>query len=125
MANNIGLDAVHIKATQQINENQNEILYKKVAAYKDKKIGIIGIAFKPDTTVVTESPGYILYERLRTEQYDVVGFDLLAEIDYTGIESLQKFLDICDVIVLTHNKKLYSNLQIKGKILIDPWKIIN
>lgn len=56
MSENVGLDAVHIKSSQIINENQNKYLYDKVKNYRDKKIGIYGLSFKPNTYVTTESP---------------------------------------------------------------------
>ena len=75
MSKNVGLDAIHIKSTQIINENQNINLYDKIKGFKNKKIGIYGLSFKPNTYVTTESPGNILYERLLNEKYDVIYYD--------------------------------------------------
>lgn len=123
MSETLGLDASHIKATQKINEYQNDILFDKVSSYKNKKIGIYGLSFKPNTVVTTESPGYILYEKLVSQNYDVVFYDELIENNYSDI-GIHKFIDDCEVIVFTHNLKLdIDNSQLSKKIVINPWKI--
>lgn len=124
MSDNIGLDAIHIKATQKINEQQNDILYNKVSKYTDKKIGIYGLSFKPKTSVVVESPGNILYEKLTKEKYDVVYYDELIEGPYTQ-KGIDQFFNDCDVIVLTHNltQRPTEVQNLKNKIVIDPWSI--
>ena len=120
MSENIGLDAVQIKATQTINELQNEILFNKVSIHNDKKIGIVGLSFKPDTSVTTESAGYFLYNELKKGGYNVIGFDPLVDTDYT--DNLQEFVDICNVLVIIHNNRdLYKNIIFENKILVDPW----
>ena len=122
MSENIGLDAVHIKATQTINELQNEILFQKVCIHNNKKIGIIGLSFKPDTSVTTESAGYFLYNKLKKENYNVIGFDRLVETDY--MDNLNKFVETCDVLVIIHNdKSLYKNIIFENKTVINPWGI--
>lgn len=120
MSDELGLNAVHIKATQQINEDQNTLLYNKVSEYRDKNIGILGLSFKPKTTVTTESPGYILYQRLKEVGYNVYGFDPLVETDFHDIA---EFIECCDVIVITHNDKTLVEGITPDKIVINPWGI--
>jgi UDPglucose 6-dehydrogenase len=116
----LGLNALHIKATQIINNEQNELLYQKVIQYKNKTIGIYGLSFKPNTTVTTESPGYILYKRLLLEKYKVNAYDPLKNY---GVD-FEDFIRGSDVIVLTHNNKnLINNLMLENKIVIDPWRL--
>lgn len=122
MSDNLGLDASHIKATQKINEQQNERLFNKVFPYNNKKIGIYGLSFKPNTVVTTESPGLILYEKLKSQGYDVDFYDELIENNYTE-KGFNKFVEDCDVIVFTHNKKFEIPESILSKkIIINPWK---
>lgn len=116
LSENLGLDAAHIKATQKINQEQNEFLYEKVKNYKDKKIGIYGLTFKPNTYVTVESPGNILYQRLLQENYNVVFYDDLIVSIY---KNLQILIDDCDVIVLAHQVK--EAINIENKIIINPW----
>jgi UDPglucose 6-dehydrogenase len=118
LADYLGLDACHIKATQKINDDQNELLFDKVKNYKDKKIGIYGLSFKPNTYVTVESPGNILYERLLKENYDVSYYDNLILSQHKDLQSL---IDECEVIVITHPAKL--NLDVENKIIINPWGV--
>jgi UDPglucose 6-dehydrogenase len=120
MSENIGLNAVHIKATQEINEYQNTLLYNKVKPYKNEKIGIYGLSFKPGTTVTTESPGNILYKKLKNEKYNVVFYDDLIESEYSN--EFIKFINDSKVIVITHNTKNFDNIDLNNKIIINPWK---
>jgi UDPglucose 6-dehydrogenase len=122
MSENLGLDAVHVKATQKINENQNIMLYDKVKKYKDKKIGIYGLSFKPNTYVTTESPGNILYEKLLSQGYDVVFYDKLILSPYTN--KFNSFIEDSDIIVITHDvTKDFDNFNLNNKIIINPWGV--
>jgi UDPglucose 6-dehydrogenase len=125
MSEKLGLDAIHIKATQKINELQHDLLFNKVQKYIDKKIGIFGISFKPKTSVTVESSGYILYEKLKKLNYSVFGCDEIVEVEF-NYDSIEEFIQNCDVIVLTHNdSKILEKFKekFKEKILINPWKI--
>jgi UDPglucose 6-dehydrogenase len=121
MSENVGLDAIHIKSTQVINENQNINLYDKIKGFKNKKIGIYGLSFKPNTYVTTESPGNILYERLLNEKYDVTYYDELIMSKYT--DNFDKFIEDCDVLVITHETNKFSNIELKNKTIINPWGV--
>lgn len=121
MADQLGLDAIHIKAIQKINEEQNNILFDKVSVYSDKKIGVLGLSFKPGTSVITESPGNILYKRLKSSGYDVYGFDPIVDTDY---QDLEKFVKVCDIIVVTHVFDWFKDIDIADKIIIDPWRCL-
>lgn len=121
MSNDIGLEASHIIATQKINQNQNEFLYKKVKKYKNKTIGIFGLSFKPNTYVTTESPGQILYEKLLSENYNVIFYDKLIISEYS--DKINDFVNNIDVVVITHNTKDFKGLNLKNKIVINPWGV--
>ena len=122
MSENLGLDAVHIKATQKINENQFNLLYNKVSEYKDKKIGIYGLSFKPETTVVTESAGYFLYDKLIYENYKVSTYDPLVTTNET-IPYLNEFVEWSDIILIMHNDKSIMEYDLSNKIIINPWNL--
>jgi UDPglucose 6-dehydrogenase len=122
MSENIGLDAVHIKATQKINENQFNILYSKVSKHKNKKIGIYGLSFKPETSVLTESAGYYIYNQLINQGYEVSTFDPLVNTKHTIID-LNEFIKWSDVILITHNNNTIMDNDLSDKILINPWNL--
>jgi len=122
MSENIGLDATHIKATQKINEDQFNILYSKVSEHKNKKIGIYGLSFKPETSVVTESAGYFIYEKLKNEGYLISTFDPLVTTD-SSITNMDEFTSWSDVIVIIHNDKSILDYNLSNKIIINPWNL--
>lgn len=121
MSEKIGLDAIHIKAAQKINEEQHNFLYNKVSKYKNKKIGIYALSFKPNTTVTTESSGEKLYKKLKNQNYDVICFDKLIETEY--FNNVEKFIDDSEIIVMIHNdEKFLEKYNFTNKIIINLWK---
>jgi UDPglucose 6-dehydrogenase len=122
MSKNIGLDAIHIEATQKINEDQFNILYSKVSKHKNKKIGIYGLSFKPETSVVTESAGYFIYEKLKNEGYLISTFDPLVTTD-SSLTNMEEFTSWSDVIVIIHNDKSILDYNLSNKIIINPWNL--
>jgi UDPglucose 6-dehydrogenase len=124
MSDDLGLDAKHIKATQEINYYQNENLLGKLLKFKNKKIGVLGLSFKPNTTVTEKSPGLFLKDNLSELGYDVLVYDKLIETEYFG--NFEKFVQDSDVIVITHNDKDFEkikNFDISEKIIINPWNL--
>ena len=122
MSENVGLDAHHIKSTQLINEIQNNLLFDKLSKFENKTIGIVGLSFKPETSVTTESPGYILYEKLKNSNYNILTYDNLVETEYS--KSLEDVVKLSDVIVVTHNDRrleVIKDLNISNKPIINPW----
>jgi UDP-glucose 6-dehydrogenase len=124
MSDNAGLDAIHIKAADVINKDQNSRLYNKIIPHKHRRIGIVGLSFKPNTVVDVESPGKVLYDRLKAEACNVVYYDKLIQGPYTN--NIEQFIMDCDVIVLSHDDKTilsgYERL-LENKIIINPWNI--
>lgn len=124
MSDELGLDAKHIKATQEINDFQNENLLEKVIKYKNKKIGVLGLSFKPNTTVTEKSPGLFLVDNLNKLGFDVLVYDKLIETDYFG--NFEKFIQESDVIVISHNDKDFErikNFDLNDKVIINPWNL--
>lgn len=74
----VGLNAIHVKAADEINQTQHDILYSKVVNLNKNKIAILGVGFKANTPVVTESPAIILAEKLADNGYTVNVYDPLA-----------------------------------------------
>jgi UDPglucose 6-dehydrogenase len=115
----IGLNAEHIKAAKLINDSQHTILLNKVLPYKNKKIGILGLSFKPNTQVTIESPGQKLYDYLLELKYDVEAYDEIV----LGSKQFECFIDRIEVLVLTHsNNQFLNKYQLKDIIIIDPWE---
>jgi UDP-glucose 6-dehydrogenase len=101
---------------------KNNIFIRWENTFKNKTVGIIGLSFKPNTSVTTESPGYILYEKLKNLNYNLVVFDELVEVGES--KSLNEVIELSDIIVVTHNDKnleIIKNINIQNKPIINPW----
>lgn len=68
-----------LKEVHRINEEQKEILFKKIEGalwiLNDKTIGILGIAFKPDTDDIRSSPSIDIIEMLQNEGSRIKVYD--------------------------------------------------
>jgi len=69
-----------IAAVEQANERQKRVLGERVLAHfggrlDGKRIGIWGLAFKPETDDIRESPALVLVDQLRAAGASVAGYD--------------------------------------------------
>jgi UDPglucose 6-dehydrogenase len=109
-----------IKIIEQLKLNHN------------KKIGILGLSYKPDTPIVEESQSIMLARELSSKGYVVHVYDPLAleeakkVLGNTAI--YEKTLDTCiknvDVVVLATPWKSFSIINTEGKIIIDCWRLL-
>ena len=77
LARSIGARAELAEATDSLNQYQIERVLGAIQARHAGAgaIGVLGLAYKPDTAVVERSQGLELVERLLDEGHDVVAFD--------------------------------------------------
>ena len=72
-----------VDAVERANERQKRVLGERVLAHfggnlAGKRIAIWGLAFKPETDDIRESPALVLLEQLRAAGANVVGYDPAA-----------------------------------------------
>jgi len=137
-AKSLGVEMPVLDAIQHVNRNRAthimEMLGEEVGSIKGKKIAILGIAFKPDTDDIRESPGLRVIETLIQEGVDVWAHDpLLDKIKIPeGYERCKftKDLDDCltnsDACILMTEWKDYVDLgpvklttNMSNKVIID------
>lgn len=130
-----------IKAADSINERQVRLLLEKVVeATKGQakaRIGVLGLAFKTDTPVITESPSVRLVQDLLRRGQAVVAYDPLAvpfakevfgkQVDFA--ESASECLSSASICVITNQDAEYRKAveEYSGgepKIVIDCWRIL-
>ncbi len=77
LARSLGARAELAEATDTLNEYQVERVIGAVQArYTGKgKVGVLGLSYKPDTSVVERSQGLALVDRLLAEGHEVIAFD--------------------------------------------------
>jgi UDPglucose 6-dehydrogenase len=122
-----------IESTKKVNEDQPfrliTLLKKHIPVLKGKTIGILGLAFKPDTDDIRESRAIpIVKELLRNgaiiKVYDPQAMEnfktLFPTIDYCA--SAREVLS-SDAILITTKWKEFTTLDYQGKIVIDGRRI--
>lgn len=89
-----GIDTGIVDSIDEINHHQKGVLATKMAAYfaphgglKGKTIGILGLAYKPDTDDMREAPSLVLIEELLKQGAHVRLFDPVA------MDNAKKLLD--------------------------------
>jgi UDPglucose 6-dehydrogenase len=139
-AGQLGDDAVLFHAVETMNQRQDEYLYETVnrhlAGYEHKSAAILGLAFKPGTSVLTGSPAIKLIHRLVTQGIRVCCHDPLA-LDgarkllgesVTFCSSAQECVKRASVTVVTTQDENYRAMawsEVRENItLIDCWRYL-
>ena len=144
IAEQLGCDFRLLKEVQRINAEQMERFVKKITdtlwVLKDKKIGVLGLAFKQNTDDVRTSPAIELCQRLLKEGAALRVHDpkamekaraVLANVTY--VEDMNAVADGCDALVVATEwdefkrldlerarKALSHPIMFDGRNLFDP-----
>ena len=123
IAEQIGYDFKLLKEVQNINANQMERFLKKITdtlwVLKDKKIGVLGLAFKQNTDDVRSSPAIDLCQRLLNEGatlrvHDPKAMDkaksLLPNVTY--VDDMNAVAQGCDALVLATEWDEFKQLDL-------------
>ena len=144
IAEQIGYDFKLLKEVQRINSDQMDRFVKKITdtlwVLKDKKIGVLGLAFKQNTDDVRSSPAIDLCHRLLKDGatlrvHDPKAMDkaksLLPGVTY--VEDMNAVADGCDALVIATEWEEFKQLDLArakqglthpilfdGRNLLDP-----
>ena len=133
ISQSLGYDFGLLKEVQKINAQQMERFLKKITdtlwVLKDKKIGVLGLAFKQNTDDVRMSPAIDLCLRLQSEGaslrvHDPKGMEkakgLLQNVEY--IEDMNAVADGCDALVIATEWEEFKKLDLERarKALTHP-----
>ena len=128
-----GIDAKILKAVRETNENQPHkliALLKKHLDIKGKTIGVLGLAFKPDTDDIRESRAIPVVRALIDEGANVIAFDPMAIPVFSPLfpsvtyaRSAQEVLESDAIVIITEWEE-FSHLDYSGKIVIDGRRIV-
>jgi UDPglucose 6-dehydrogenase len=129
------------EATLEINRTLVDRLAGQVRASlpRDGRVGICGLAFKPGTDVVEDSPGAVLARRLANDGIPVIAFDpavtersrgvVGAEIELAS--SLERCVERADVLVLATPAEPFARLDARmverdgrPRTVIDCWRML-
>jgi UDPglucose 6-dehydrogenase len=139
LARDLGAEPLLAEATDLVNVAQTDRLARVVQSQLEvgDSVGILGLAYKPDTGVIDESPGMALARRLGEAGYDVRVYDpmalqaaLPALVGVArGAASVRELLEDSDVVVITTPWSEFAELPVealagKHRTVIDCWGIL-
>ncbi len=124
IAEQCGYDFGLLKEVQQVNAAQMERFVKKIIdtlwVLKDKRIGVLGLAFKQNTDDVRMSPAIELCQRLQAEGailrvHDPKAMDKAREIlkNATFVEDMNEVAAGCDALVLATEWDEFKKLDLQ------------
>ncbi len=128
------LEAKILNSVIEVNEEQPlrlvEILKKYIPNLREKPIGILGLAFKPNTDDIRESRAIIVVRRLLEEKTIVKAYDpkaidnfrkIFPDIEYCS--TAEEVLESDAILILTKWED-FRKLDYSGKIVIDGRRLI-
>jgi len=141
LARDLDAQAQLAEATDAINVAQTGRLARIVQSQigDGHAVGILGLSYKPDTTVIEESPGIALARILADAGYQVRVFDPVATEAALrampgvaeGAASVEELLERSDVVVITTPWPEFAELPLKRvasdgnlPVVIDCWGIL-
>jgi UDPglucose 6-dehydrogenase len=124
IAEQIGYDFRLLKEVQHINANQMERFVKKITdtlwVLKDKKIGVLGLAFKQNTDDVRSSPAIDLCQRLlkggailRAHDPKAMGKARAILPDITYVDDMNDVAEGCDALVVATEWDEFKKLDLE------------
>ena len=125
-----GADPLLFQSAETLNRMETNHIYSLVYQHIDGgTIGILGLAYKPDTAVTDNSIGHTLAQRLTRDGKKVVAYDPLVtdapcQVTETALDCVNK----SGTIVITqphHFLKENEYDALEGKVVIDLWRTLN
>lgn len=145
LADRVGRPAVLAKATHESNRDNLTYLVELVTSLLPHggSVGVLGLAYKPDTDVVDESVGVALMNELCSLGVDVLGYDPIAsakarQVLRAGaqlVDATATCLAACDVIVVATPSDQFRQIRSadfvnrpassRRPVVIDCWRIVD
>jgi len=133
-AEELGEEPKILKAVIEVNERQPlrmiELLKRHISSLEGKTIGILGLAFKPDTDDVRESRAISIVKKLLEEGAKIITHDpkamnnfskIFPQIEYAGTG--QEVIDRSYAVLIVTEWEEFEELNYRGKIVIDGRRI--
>lgn len=135
-AEKMGISSDMISGTIKTNDSQPlqliRILKKHIPDLKDKTIGVLGLAFKPDTDDIRDTRAKPVIEKLIEEQAEIKTYDPQAMENFKKIIPSIKYcknaevaIEDVDAVLITTDWIEFKKLDFTGKIVIDGRRLKN
>jgi len=137
-ANAIDGSADIAETTDEVNETLTNIIVNRIygLANNNSTIAILGLAYKPFSSVVEESQSIILAERL-SHHFNIIGYDPLANKNaklelkekITIMDSFKSCISQADAVIIATPDPEFLNIEafdFQGKevIVYDCWRLL-
>jgi len=109
-----------------------ELLKKHVPVINDKTIGVLGLAFKPNSDDIRETRAVPVIDKLIKEGAQIIAYDPLAvnnfkelfpNLDY--VNTSKEVLDKTEIILILTEWPEFEDVDFTGKIVIDGRRVEN
>ncbi len=137
LAKEANYDFEILNAVMDVNEKQKELMIQKVLGnlegVKNPNIGVLGLAFKPETDDVREAPALYIIRRLidkgaKIKAYDPIAMDnakkILTDIQYCD-NIYETFQDVDALLIITEWDEFKEIDLEKGKKLMKTPLVID
>jgi UDPglucose 6-dehydrogenase len=141
MGQQLGVDSRLLAVNDDYNRGLSQRYVEKLQSHlpKGASVAVLGLAYKPLSHVIEESPGVHLCKALSAAGYRVIGHDNLAapyaevplKLHALVTESLEEALKDADVVIVTTTDKFYTGLSaddlLRGRsnlTVIDFWRCL-
>jgi UDPglucose 6-dehydrogenase len=140
LAHQVGLPASLMDATDAVNDAQGGQLLEAVLESRSQggAVGIVGVAFRTETPVITGSPAVALIDQLISRGIRVVAYDPIAGLaarEHYGdaiehVTSLEACLNRASVAAITHRSQAFktaieSYVPTHPITFVDCWRILD
>ena len=122
-----GENATLIRTAREINERKplwvKEQIVKGIGSDMTKKIGILGMAYKPNIDDMRESPSLTLAKALKADGYEVYGCEpnsRSSEVGGISLLPLSDVLEQCDYLVLALAHDEFKDEAVRARIAEKP-----
>lgn len=139
MGRELGVDSRLLRANDDYNRALSRRFVEKLEGHlpRGANVAVLGLAYKPMSHVIEESPGVYLCRALSEAGYRVVGHDVLAAtyaaqaLESTALvtANLDEALKDADAVVVTTTDKVYANIgpdrlakSDRSVAVIDFWR---
>jgi UDPglucose 6-dehydrogenase len=141
LGNQLGVDSSLLRTNDSYNRGISKRYIEKFQQYlpRGATVAVLGLAYKPLSHVIEESPGIYLCRALSDAGYRVIGHDNLAapyaetalKMNALVTDSLEEALKDADVVLVTTTDKSYTALTaedlLRGRpkvTVIDFWRCL-
>ena len=132
-AQELGVNPKILRNVAEVNEEQPlkfiTLLEKHVPDPRGKKIGVLGLAFKPDTDDIRDSRAILVVEKLLQKGATVLAYDPMAMGNFKKIfptinyASSARDVLAADAVLIATEWRDFEDLDYSGKIVIDGRRV--